>query len=711
MKALEKDRSRRYGSAEEMATDISRYFNQLPIVARPPSAVYRARKLLRRRRGPIVTAAVMVLALSLEFAYAGWQRSQAASEAALASSTATSTTTDARQVWTWPELSFSGSISPDGRYLALSNAGPNLRVHDFVTGEDRDITRDSNSDMSSWSPDGTQLAYTSYCDRSLECIAPRGSGSIYELRITDLEGVDSRLLYRGDDDEVWYPAPGAWSPDGQQVLVSLDGGQLVLMSVSDGSLRELKSFDRKTESGGLFSPDGAYVAYSYSPDETSRNRDIFLISVDGSREVQLTETPADESVLSWAPDGTLLFRSERNGDHALFKIGVENGTPAGPAVMLRSDLGNLAYVLGTTRDGALYYAVRPDMSPLAYTAAFDPETVEVIGPPKRVAPTFPAFAADPVWSPGGEHLAYWSERGADQLLVVRDLQSARETVTAIDAGPRLSMEWHPDGGSLMVAARPGGWDAGVYQVDITEGAIPRLVPYEERGWVGQHGTAYRLEMDCGRAESQLFQSVNARTRCAWRRNSLVRAAIMKKDHGTGLQSELYRLTPGDVEPWWALSPDGREIVVQAGTADAPVLEVVSTTSGVARHLTGLTYRGQPVRPREGLTWTPDGRNIVFFGSRGTDANQTALTRLTDPGPVRLYRVAATGGDLEPAGLETSGLERGLGSLFGPRRAVFGPDGREIRFLASQPPVDEEGRAWGWTVWALDNVLPTAGEGD
>ena len=59
-KALEKDRQRRYQSALTMAEDIQRYLNDEPIIARPPSAVYRLRKLVRRRRTPFAVACLLI---------------------------------------------------------------------------------------------------------------------------------------------------------------------------------------------------------------------------------------------------------------------------------------------------------------------------------------------------------------------------------------------------------------------------------------------------------------------------------------------------------------------------------------------------------------------------------------------------------------------------------------------------------------------------
>lgn len=51
MKALEKDRARRYETANGLAADIQRHLNNEPVVARPPSAAYRFQKLAQRNRG------------------------------------------------------------------------------------------------------------------------------------------------------------------------------------------------------------------------------------------------------------------------------------------------------------------------------------------------------------------------------------------------------------------------------------------------------------------------------------------------------------------------------------------------------------------------------------------------------------------------------------------------------------------------------------
>jgi serine/threonine protein kinase len=63
MKALEKDRNRRYETANGLASDVQRYLADEPVLAGPPTAAYRVRKFLRRHRGPALAGGVVLLAL------------------------------------------------------------------------------------------------------------------------------------------------------------------------------------------------------------------------------------------------------------------------------------------------------------------------------------------------------------------------------------------------------------------------------------------------------------------------------------------------------------------------------------------------------------------------------------------------------------------------------------------------------------------------
>jgi eukaryotic-like serine/threonine-protein kinase len=67
MKALEKERSRRYGSASEFSADIQRYLNDEPVLAGPPSATYRAKKFVLRHRFGMAIGTILLVFL---FAFA-----------------------------------------------------------------------------------------------------------------------------------------------------------------------------------------------------------------------------------------------------------------------------------------------------------------------------------------------------------------------------------------------------------------------------------------------------------------------------------------------------------------------------------------------------------------------------------------------------------------------------------------------------------------
>ena len=89
LKALEKDRDRRYQSATELGDDIARFLRDEPIAARPPSVFYQMRKFARRNRplvGAIVFAAVLlaagVAAMSWGLVQVSAARAQAEREAA-----------------------------------------------------------------------------------------------------------------------------------------------------------------------------------------------------------------------------------------------------------------------------------------------------------------------------------------------------------------------------------------------------------------------------------------------------------------------------------------------------------------------------------------------------------------------------------------------------------------------------------------------------
>ena len=73
MKCLEKDRARRYETANGLAADLKRHLNNEPVIARPPSTVYRFQKAWRRNKVAFTAAAVMAGALVVGTGVSSWQ--------------------------------------------------------------------------------------------------------------------------------------------------------------------------------------------------------------------------------------------------------------------------------------------------------------------------------------------------------------------------------------------------------------------------------------------------------------------------------------------------------------------------------------------------------------------------------------------------------------------------------------------------------------
>ncbi|HKB36078.1 MAG TPA: hypothetical protein VKD72_06465, partial [Gemmataceae bacterium] len=82
MKALEKDRGRRYETANGFAIDVQRYLADEPVLACPPSAWYRFRKSVRRNKTALVVAALVLFLLAALGGVAGWAALQQAKQQA-----------------------------------------------------------------------------------------------------------------------------------------------------------------------------------------------------------------------------------------------------------------------------------------------------------------------------------------------------------------------------------------------------------------------------------------------------------------------------------------------------------------------------------------------------------------------------------------------------------------------------------------------------
>lgn len=199
-------------------------------------------------------------------------------------------------------------LSPDGRQVGLSSAGPEGRSLVYVAslsgGEPRLVTPVGPSYLHGWSPDGRTLAY---------CAERGGEFDIYtmpveggeETRLTDAPGLDDGPEYSPDGRHIWFNSVRS----GLMQVWRMDAG---------GQNQTRMTWDE--ESNCWFphlSPDGSQVAYiAYKKGDVApgdhppcKHVEIRLMDADGENTRTLVRLFGGQGTLnvnSWSPDGTQL---------------------------------------------------------------------------------------------------------------------------------------------------------------------------------------------------------------------------------------------------------------------------------------------------------------------------------------------------------------------------------------------------------------------
>lgn len=527
---------------------------------------------------------------------------------------------------------FGDAVSLDGRYLAFMDYGNgSLKIKDTVSGEERQVLRKASTEDRdfNWvqvSPDGKELAY---------CSSLRDEP--YQLSIVGVDGSNLRRLGEG--------CPQGWSPDGKHILVNPPGQRVVvLMSVADGSSQPIASrvFHAR------FSPDGRYIAFIRA--EFGRFiGPVFVVSANGGPEALIVEGK-NKDVL-WASDGkSLLFVSDRRGINDLWSIGIAEGKPAGPPQMLREHIDSL---LGISHDGSLYYDAGHSVSDI-YTVEIDPQTGKLISRPKGITSRYINLA--PAWSPDGESLVYYSQRGpADWIqgglsIVVRNMRTGEERTVPLKSplflGP-YHPYWFPDGRSLFARVFGPG---KLMRIDLQTGENRQLlssvrllqapIGIQTAALAPDGGSVYYLAQDArpdktrvlvrnldGSGEKELFRAYRVgvpavspdHSRLALLASSVRGGwALFTVPTGGGEAMEIFHqpdssLMPVYRYPVW--SKDGKHIFLATmppkGKASGEIWSI-ATDGGVPRPL------GIAMNKLSDLDLHPDGKQLVFTNDEWRD---------------------------------------------------------------------------------------------
>src|SRR5258706_5115834 len=384
----------------------------------------------------------------------------------------------ARQVWagTGFDVNTERLVSGYGRFLSFIEQGNgNLAIRNLATGENRLLTASEGwrdfAEESIIAADGRQVAYawwtqeTHTNDLRVISTAPGGKAT-------------PRVIYRSKDLD--FIQPFGWLPDSSGVLAYFWGAgrtthQIALIRSDGSGATILKSFDWRQSNKLSVSPDGRFIAYDLAPSEDNPEHDIYILAVDGSREVRAVQNPADNQVVGWTPGGdALLFASDRTGSVGLWSIAVADGRPIGQAELLKKDIGRIT-PLGLSSQGTLYYGMRAGIRDV-YTVSIVPKTLKPVSEPVLAAQRFLGTNAGADWSPDGKYLAYASRRGSTSrspsVLTIHSLAdgSERDVVTKLAYILEYhGIRWSPDGRAIFVRGVDRKGLEGLYKVSVETG--------------------------------------------------------------------------------------------------------------------------------------------------------------------------------------------------------------------------------------------------
>jgi WD40 repeat protein len=289
MKAIDKDRTRRYATANELAADVERFLTGQPVVARPPSRVYKALKLVRRHRLAVGAAAATVAALTAGLAVAVWQY------------------VEKKRAW---EITLAAE-EEKSRLL-----GEAQRAQASETSLRREAERQER--------EARQRTYAADINLAQQALAVNNLGRAQELLVQhrpadgsseDLRGWEWRHLWQQCQSEAQYAV--CQEPEGVRSLSVSADGHWVAMEIGRGSVIAVHDLRARREIARLNEPEEsrtrANAASANAPSSTSPSPDTAVPPPSGGGGPGRRPFGLWEGRAAFAPVGDVLAfaRSER----------------------------------------------------------------------------------------------------------------------------------------------------------------------------------------------------------------------------------------------------------------------------------------------------------------------------------------------------------------------------------------------------------------
>lgn len=424
------------------------------------------------------------------------------------------------------------------------------------------------------------------------------------------------------------------------------------------------------------SPDGNFVAFSWTGPDAEGTPHIWIKAVDSDQSRRLTETPEAENRPAWSPDGReiafvragqgVFVASPLGGpERQITKSGLIPGwtpdgrsllivdrTNDGPRAIFRIDLATGERRQLTKPSGGMgdwTFAVSPDGNTLAFVrygrpGISDLYVVPIEGGEARRRTNWDAQIGGVAWTPNGRDILYsvHEEAGLDQSLFrIAAAGPAPEhgahALHTAALGPSMSRPAPGMPGRL--AFTTGRIDVGLRLIDLSnprpDGAIGPAQPFADS-----------TRIDCpGR-----FSRDGTRVAFLSSRSGSVEAWVADADGSRPRQATTLRAAEMLIGGW---SPDHRRFAIDAAISGNSDVYVVSLDGTPPKRLTE-----EP--GFDGLAdWSADGRWIYFSSDRS--------------GRIEIWRIPSEGGSARQV------------TRYGGAQSREAPDGRTLYYLDRPPP--------------------------
>ena len=355
MKCLEKDRTRRYETANGIVADIKRHLNNEPIVARPPSTIYRFQKAFRRNKLVFAAGAAVAVALLVGIIVAASQAIRATHAKRIALDAQAQESVQRERA----EASEQKAVTAQANESKLREQADEARHRaeaDELVARQRAYASDMNA--------AAQALIGGNLGRAQDLLNRQRPA----LGQRDLRGWEWRYLWQQTRSDALFTLCQE-SGEINSLAASSDGNWLAMGLVHRGGvsvwdLRNRRELIRLAESERLvrcvFSPAAPLLAFTGASLPASGDTERYTLRLWNGVTRQMTaEIPLDNTCagLAFSKDGQTLVTSTYQGHITLWRM--PEGTKLASYACAQTDVGNLSG-----------FAATPDLSLAAYVTGY-----------------------------------------------------------------------------------------------------------------------------------------------------------------------------------------------------------------------------------------------------------------------------------------------------------------------------------------------------